>query len=605
MPRTPIQHTFAPSHRRSSLQTRLTRVALASLAAWMAAPAFALYDPADAGTEPRTDRVIVKYRNAANSSTLDSNTLSKARNAGNRQGLSLNHQRARGDGNHVLRANRAMTLTEAQTLADAIRSGDGNVEYAEPDRIMRIQLLPNDTSYSSQWHYSESTAGLNLPAAWDKSTGSGVVVAVIDTGYRPHADLAANIVSGYDFIIDTAVSNDGNGRDGDAADPGDAVTANECGYAHTAQASSWHGTHVAGTIAALTNNGSGVAGVAFGAKVMPVRVLGKCGGYTSDIADAIIWASGGTVSGVAATSTPAKVLNLSLGGSGACDTTTQNAINTARSRGSVVVVAAGNSNTNVSNASPANCSGVIAVAAVNRSGGRAYYSNYGALVDVAAPGGDVRTAASNGILSTLNAGASAPGSDSYAWYQGTSMATPHVAGVVALMLAKNSALTPDEVETRLKASARAFPSTCTDCGAGLVDASAAVDAAAGTTTPTPTPVTTTVAEVETNNTRAKAQSITANPALVNGSIGSSSDTDYFKVSIAAGKTLVATLAPKSGADFDLYAYNSAGTRTALSNLAGSATDTVSVRNSGTTAITYYLRVVRYASTGTYTLKLSQ
>jgi subtilisin family serine protease len=197
-------------------------------------------------------------------------------------------------------------------------------------------------------------------------------------------------VGGYDFISDAFVANDGDGRESNAQDPGDWNTAGQCPPDPGAYPSSWHGTHVAGTIAAVSNNGSGVAGVAFGARVLPLRVLGRCGGYTSDIADAIVWASGGSVSGVPANSNVAKVVNLSLGGAGACDTTTQNAINSARTRGTVIVVAAGNENQNASNSSPANCSGVIAVASVNRSGGRAYYSNFGSVVDVAAPGGDVR-----------------------------------------------------------------------------------------------------------------------------------------------------------------------------------------------------------------------
>jgi serine protease len=179
------------------------------------------------------------------------------------------------------------------------------------------------------------------------------------------------------------------------------------------------------------------------------------------------------------------VLNLSLGGTGACDTTTQNAINSARSRGAVVVVAAGNSNTNAINSSPANCAGVITVAATNRSGGKASYSNYGTNVTIAAPGGDNGA----GILSTLNSGTTTPAADNYAWYMGTSMATPHVAGVVALMLSANPNLTPDDVAAKLKSTARAFPAACSGCGAGIVNAAAAVNAAlasATTTTPTPT-----------------------------------------------------------------------------------------------------------------------
>jgi serine protease len=292
---------------------------------------------------------------------------------------------------------------------------------------------------------------------------------------------------------------------------------------------------------------------------------------------------------------------MSLGGGGACDTTTQNAINGARSRGTVVVVAAGNEAQNASNSSPANCSGVITVAATNRSGGRASYSNYGTIVDVAAPGGDSGAA----ILSTLNAGTKGPGADSYAGYMGTSMATPHVAGVVALMLAKNPALTPDEVEARLKSSVRAFPASCSGCGAGIVNASAAVDAATGsggTTGPT-------VSETESNNTLPTANAVTTSGTTVNGSLSSSSDTDYFVVQVPAGKTLSAVMTPNSSSDYDLYIYNNAGTRLALSENGTGAADSASSANTGSATTARYVRVVYYAggtgaTNGKYTLKLS-
>jgi serine protease len=293
------------------------------------------------------------------------------------------------------------------------------------------------------------------------------------------------------------------------------------------------------------------------------------------------------------------VINMSLGGGGACDTTTQTAINGARSRGTVVVVAAGNEAQNASNSSPANCSGVIAVAATNKSGGRASYSNYGTIVDVAAPGGDTGAA----ILSTLNAGTKAPGADSYAGYMGTSMATPHVAGVVALMLAKNPALTPDDVEARLKSSARAFPASCSGCGAGIVDASAAVDAAVGTGGGT------TVSEVESNNTISTANSVAATGTTVNGTMSSTTDTDYFVVQVPAGKTLTATMTPNSTSDYDLYIYNSAGTQLSYSENGAGAVDTASSANTGGTTSARYVRVVYYsggtgATSGKYTLKLT-
>jgi serine protease len=559
---------------------------------------------ADAGY---TDRIIVKYRAAGVGTAAARDDGASAALSAQRFGVSVNRLRTTALGSQVLKVDRRLTLAEAERLAADIAASDPSVEYAEPDRMMRKAMTPNDTRYNEQWHYFESNGGINAPAAWDKATGSGVVVAVVDTGYRPHADLVANILPGYDFISDTFVANDGNGRDSDASDPGDWLNASDCGPGDPSafESSSWHGTHVAGTIAAVTNNSSGVAGVAFNAKVVPARVLGKCGGYTSDIADAIVWTSGGSVSGVPANANPAKVINISLGGPGSCDTTTQNAINSARSRGASVIVAAGNSNANAANYSPANCSGVVTVASVNRSGGRSYFSNFGTTVEVAAPGGDVRVSSANGILSTLNAGTTTPGADNYAFYQGTSMATPHVVGVVALMLQAKSTLTPDEVTGILQSTARAFPTTCSQCGSGIVNANAAVDAAAGGTTPPP-PGT---AEVEPNNSRTAAQLVSTDNTTINGTMSSSSDTDYFRVNLPAGATLVSTLTPNTSSDYDLFVYNSNGTLIGRSERGTGLVDTVSVTNTGTSTLARYVRVVYWsggtgATNGRYTLNLN-
>jgi serine protease len=554
-----------------------------------------------------TDRIIVKYKDSApaakglaRAAAVTADRKAKLDRAGQEFGMTVSESHALSTGAHVFKLNGRKHLDEVKKLAAEMMARDPNIEYAEPDRIMTHMATANDPYYAQQWHYTDTVGGLRLPTAWDKSTGTGVVVAVIDTGYRPHADLSGQILAGYDFISTAAVGNDGNGRDSDASDPGDWVAAGECGTGSPASGSSWHGTHVAGTIAAKTNNSLGVAGVAYNAKIVPARVLGKCGGYTSDIADAITWTSGGTVTGVPANANKAKVLNMSLGGTGACDATTQTAINGARSRGAVVVVAAGNDNMNVSNASPANCSGVIAVAATGKTGGRASYSNYGTLVDVAAPGGD----GSYSVISTLNSGTSSPGSDNYAGYQGTSMATPHVAGTAALMFAAKSTLTPDQVESMLKSTARAFPATCSGCGTGIVDATAAVNAALGTTPPP----TTTINETESNNTLASANLVSATGTTVNATMSSSTDTDYFRVDLPAGKTLTATMTPNSTSDYDLYIYNSSGTLLSRSENGAGAVDSASSANTGSTTASRYVRVVYYSGSvgtaGTYNVKLS-
>lgn len=590
-------------------------VALTGVAAAQAAtggpatPTAAVPAPAAAG-EPAaqtTDRMIVRYRTqppAAGAAQVQAERRDRVQRAAAAHGASAEHVRDMSGGAQVWTLGEPLPLADVAAVAQAVAAADPAVEYAEPDRVLRpLAASPNDPRFPEQWSLQATSVGLDVLAAWDMSRGAGVRVGVIDTGYRPHVDLAANVLPGYDMISDTAVSNDGNLRDADASDPGDWTVANECQAGWPGYGSSWHGTHVAGTIAAVTGNGVGVAGIAPEAKIVPLRVLGQCGGYTSDIADAMVWASGGAVSGVPTNPNPARVLNLSLGGSGTCDTTSQRAITTARANGAVVVVAAGNENANVSTSSPANCSGVVAVAAYGPSGARAYYSNYGTGVDLAAPGGDQSGGTANGILSTLNGGTTTPGADTYANYQGTSMAAPHVAGVAALMIAANPALTPDQVESLLKSTARPFVATCSGCGAGMLDADAAVRAAIGGTTPPPAGQ----AESEPNNTRGTADPMTK--GSVAAAIGSSSDTDYFKVAVPSGATLTVTLTPGSTSDEDLYLYNASGTRVASSTAGTGVVDTVTYRNSGSATATYYARVVHYsgptgATAGAYGLQLS-
>ncbi|MCO4793747.1 MAG: S8 family serine peptidase, partial [Bacteriovoracaceae bacterium] len=212
------------------------------------------------------------------------------------------------------------------------------------------------------------------------------------------------------------------------------------------------------------------------AKILPVRVLGKCGGYESDIADGVRWAAGVNVSGLSPNANPAKVINMSLGGQGPCSFTMQNAINEANAKGAVVVVAAGNDNTNMNftSYSPANCNGVLVVASTARNANRAYYSNYGNKVDISAPGGDN----SGGILSTHNSGSKAPGFAAYTTMNGTSMAAPHVAGIVSLVFGVKPGLYPGQVRDIIRNTAMNFPgsSNCTTstCGHGIADAYQAV-----------------------------------------------------------------------------------------------------------------------------------
>ncbi|MCX4524213.1 MULTISPECIES: S8 family serine peptidase [unclassified Streptomyces] len=473
--------------------TLLAGSATASVALTQPAPAPAPAAAVPAGNAP-VENLIVGYKSSATEASSNTAAADDATAKGKKAGKKAKFDRRLGTGAALVNLGGATAPADAANVMAQFRA-DPDVAYVEPDsRAYAMAVTPNDTEYAKQWDLFEPTAGMNVPAAWDKTTGSGVTVAVIDTGYVAHSDVAPNIVAGYDFISTSSEARDGNGRDANPADEGDwNATDGECGVGSKASTSSWHGTHVAGTIAAATNNSKGVAGIAYGAKIQPVRVLGKCGGATSDIVDAITWASGGSVAGVPANATPAKVINMSLGGSGACGTSYQNAINAAVARGTTVVVAAGNSNANASGFSPASCNNVINVASTNRAGDRSYYSNFGTIIDIAAPGGETRratdtpgtvTTPENAILSTLNAGTTTPGAETYKPYQGTSMAAPHVAGLAALLKSAKSSLTPAQIESAIKSSARPLAGTCTGgCGAGLADAAAAVAAVTSTTPP--------------------------------------------------------------------------------------------------------------------------
>jgi serine protease len=393
------------------------------------------------------------------------------------------------------------TLKVAQNLQNA-----AGVAFAQPNYIYHpVDTMPNDTRFNEQWHLRPngegngmSPGGISLPRVWDKNTGGDVVVAVIDTGilkHHPDIEGSPNLLPGFDMIRSDIRAHDSQtGRDADATDTGDAVDASECGPGdpEVAEPSSWHGTHVAGIIGVgNTNNSVGLAGINWNVKVLPVRVLGKCGGTSEDIADGIRWAAGLNVPNTQPNTNQAKVINLSLGGFGSCndDQVIRDAIKAAVAKGVTVVVAAGNEAMDASMATPASCPDVITVAASDFTGSLVTrYSNFGPAVEIMAPGGDVRrkdngTPGSGGILSLVDASAG-----TYAYYNGTSMAAPQVAGVAALMLACDKSLTPAQILARLQATA--LPRTSTQCpkacGAGLLNALAALPPTCGGSGPAPT-----------------------------------------------------------------------------------------------------------------------
>lgn len=317
-------------------------------------------------------------------------------------------------------------------------------------------------------------------AAWTLAGAlHSTVVAVLDTGVLPHADLHERLLPGHDFVSRSDLGNDGDGRDADPTDPGDWLEGNESWTSAAARSSSWHGTHVAGVLAATGGNALGMVGVDPRARLLPVRVLGRGGGHMSDVAEGLLWAVGASVPGVPLNPTPARVVNLSLGGAGRCSLDMQNALDEARARGAVVVASAGNASQDVAATLLASCQRVLVVSALGRQGELAAYSNFGAGVSLAAPGGNVPS--DNGILSLGDQGTrQALNDNSYRRKQGSSLAAPHVAGVVSLMLAVNPGLTPAQVETLLRASVRGFRSGSANdcvpgrCGAGVLDAAAAV-----------------------------------------------------------------------------------------------------------------------------------
>ncbi|WP_051705393.1 MprA protease, GlyGly-CTERM protein-sorting domain-containing form [Cupriavidus metallidurans] len=421
----------------------------------------------------------------------------------------LTSKRVMSGGARILRLSTPLTASDAAAVAQRLRA-TGAFDYVDVDyRVHVAGVAANDTYLSQQWNLSPATSsrgGADVLAAWQRMpTGGSVTVAVVDTGITAHEDLdASRLAAGYDFLTaetltTTAdaktgkflptgfVKNDGIAdRDTDPSDPGDWVTADDatnypdlCG---PAVPSSWHGTYVSGIIAATRGNGLGIAGITPFARISNARVLGRCGGVTSDLIDAMRWAAGIAVPGVPLNAEPAKVINLSLGGYSPCGPALQQAVNDVRARGVVIVAATGN-DAAMGAGAPANCSGVIGVTAHTPEGDSADYANVGTGTMLSAPGGGrgvLMTGSQLSVLSTVNLGTTTPTGSGYGLKTGTSIAAPHVTGVAAMLLSENASLTPDDIASLLTQSARPFPagSWCQSrpgtCGAGMLDADSAL-----------------------------------------------------------------------------------------------------------------------------------
>ena len=600
--------------RKQNLRINVLAAAVLSLSAGASAYAAGLpvKEPARQATAAQqgSERIIVKYRTGTAAASDRSAKLAAVTSAVSRAGLaagtaraaaSPQHLRKLGTGADLIRLQGTLGQAELQKVLKEIQA-DPSVQYAVADvKLQRAdvrpretpQLVPNDPYYAQyQWHLSSPTGGVNAPAAWDVAQGEGVVVAVLDTGILPqHPDFAAGtLLEGYDFISDAETSRrPTDARVPGALDYGDWVeNDNECYAGSLAEDSSWHGTHVSGTIAEATNNGVGMAGLAYKAKVLPVRVLGKCGGYLADIADAITWASGGTVAGVPANPNPAEVINMSLGGGGACDAAYQDAINGAVSRGTTVVVAAGNSASNVSGFRPASCNNVVAVGATRITGGIAYYSNYGAGVDLSGPGGGGSVDGNPGgyVWQAGYDGLTTPTSGAYSYMGmgGTSMASPHVAAVAALVQgalasAGRDPLTPAQLETLLKQTARNFPVTipaATPIGSGIVDAKAALDEA--------------LEEPCTEDCAPDATELT-NKVAVSGVSGAGGSETLYSFEAQAGRTVSFLTYGGSG---NVSVYVSAGEEPSSTDYDAKSTrpgNSETVRFTAPVAGTYYIKLV--------------
>jgi serine protease len=495
---------------------------------------------ASAVSQAGTYQVIVKLRAGTSSpASLHLQSLAprdRIANLAGRVGVTLHETRQIFDRMHVMQIEPAVSGDSIEATIERLKA-DTDVEYAVPDERRYIHAVPNDTLYAGggQWYEQANVmtpAAVDAQAAWDITTGDpNLVIADLDTGVRfDHPDLLAaaksgRLLPGYDFISNTTVANDGGGRDADASDPGDWITSADTSSSQfktcDVQISSWHGTRTAGILGALTNNSHGMAGMTWQGMILPVRVLGKCGGFDSDIIAAMMWAAGQPVSGVPTNTHPARIINMSLGSTATCPQSYSDAFAQLQGLGVVVVISAGNEGGPVD--APANCPGAIATAGVRQAGTKVGYSNLGPEVAVSAPAGNcinLTGTCSYSIQTASNSGTTTPiaNDDAYTGTQiiandqpkgpnlGTSFSAPIVSGITGLMLSVNTNLNSCQLISRLKEGAVAFPQTssttpappmchvpagtsdvqnleciCTldgaTCGAGMANAKGAVQAA--------------------------------------------------------------------------------------------------------------------------------
>ena len=505
---------------------QLFALALLAAAAFQATGAEREYNPV--AREPRTIgentglAVIVKLRaSGAIGRQKLSTSLERTAALAKRTGLNLTHKRDISDAMIATRIE--LDGMDADATLERLRRDPG-VEFVSIDqRRFAHATTPNDALFANQWYLRNTEiSAVNAVDAWDLERGSaGIVVAVLDTGVlydHPdlgRGDLGGKLLPGHDFVAGDARANDGGGRDADPSDPGDWINDADKTDATMADCeltgSSWHGTRVAGMIGALSNNGSGIAGLSWNSYILPVRVLGKCGGTDSDILAGMRWAAGLSVPGAPVNPTPARVLNMSLGAESACQQSYRAVIDELAERKVLVVISAGNEGTVVS--SPGNCPGVVAVAALRHAGSKVGFSNLGPEVTLGAPGGNCVNIDGGPCLfsldTTSNAGTTVPAAHTFTNQidanLGTSFSAPIVSGIAALMLSRNANLSTAQMLDRLREGTRPFPTSVADdpavtachvpadsedfqlaqclcttstCGAGMADAFLSVEAAA-------------------------------------------------------------------------------------------------------------------------------